>query len=141
MCPKIETGWVLQDMHTDTHTHTHTLAEVGDMEDVRGDGQGIAIGDMEEIGYVSGIMRVEGLAETTEIAMDAVESQSSTWGGFREGSQDSSGESFLGEGMLVGASGGSVGMEERLRFPVNGENDPSCKPWRCRHGWEEMGRM
>ena len=70
MCPKIETGWGLQDMHADTHTHTqshtYTLAEVGDMEDVMpvsgvsgGDGQGIAIGGMEEIGYVSGIMRVE----------------------------------------------------------------------------------
>ena len=39
-------------------------------------GQGIAIGDIEEIGYVSGIIRVEVLPETTDIA---VESQSSTW--------------------------------------------------------------
>ena len=75
-------------MHTDSGTHTHTqshaytLAEVGDMEDVRPvsgsgglDGQGIAIGDMEERRYVSGIMRVEGLTEITEIAMDAVEPQ------------------------------------------------------------------
>jgi hypothetical protein len=53
------------DRHRHTHSHTYTLAEVGDMEDVRpvsgvrvGDGQAIAIGDMEEIGYVSGIMRV-----------------------------------------------------------------------------------
>ena len=96
---------ILQDMHADTHTYTHTqssrdtLAEVGDMEDVRPvsgfrgwDGQGIVIGDMEEIGYVSGIMRVEGLAETTEIA---VESQSSTWGFLMDGSHDSSGECFF----------------------------------------------
>ena len=76
-------------MHTHTHTHPYTLAEVGDMEDVRpvsgvrvGDGQAIAIGDMEEIGYVSGIMRVEGLPETTDIA---VESQSSTWAFLRDG--------------------------------------------------------
>jgi hypothetical protein len=34
-------------------------------------------------------MRVEGLAETTEIAVDAVESQSSTWGFLRAGSQES----------------------------------------------------
>ncbi len=34
-----------------------------------GDGQRIAIGNMEELGYVSGIMREEGLAETTEIAV------------------------------------------------------------------------
>ena len=79
---------ILQDMHADTHTYTHTqsytdtLAEVGDMEDVRPvsgsgglDGQGIAIGDMKERRYVSGIMRVEGLTETTEIAMEAVEPQ------------------------------------------------------------------
>ena len=39
---------------------------------------------MEELGYVSGIMRVEGLAETTEIDVDAVESQSSTWGFLKE---------------------------------------------------------
>ena len=44
--------------HTHTQSHTYTLAEVGDMEDVRpvsgvrgGNGQEIAIGDMEEIGY------------------------------------------------------------------------------------------
>jgi hypothetical protein len=62
MCPKLENGWFLQDMHTDSGTHTHTqshaytLAEVGDMEDAMpvygvsgGDGQGIAIGDKEEI--------------------------------------------------------------------------------------------
>ena len=45
--------------------------------------------DIYILGYVSGIMRVEGLAETTEIAVDAVdavESQSSTWGFLREGS-------------------------------------------------------
>ena len=52
--------------------------------------------DIYILGYVSGIMRVEGLAETTEIAVDAVESQSSTWCFLREGSQDSSGENFLG---------------------------------------------
>jgi hypothetical protein len=31
-----------------------------------GDGQGIVIGDMEDPGYVSVIMRVKGLVETTE---------------------------------------------------------------------------
>ena len=59
-------------------------------------------------------MRVEGLAERTEIAVDAVESQSSTWGFLREGSC----ESFLGQGMFVasdvGAYGDSVGLEVRL---------------------------
>ena len=56
-------------MHTRSYTHSqsHKLAEVGDMEDVRsvsgfrvGDGQGIRIADMQEIGYVSVIRRVEG---------------------------------------------------------------------------------
>ena len=70
------------------------------------------IGDMEEIGYVSGIMRVEGLAETTEIAVDAVESQSSTWCLLREGSQDSAGKSFWGKGCLSRASGDSGGGGE-----------------------------
>ncbi len=52
---------------TRTHSQSHTLAEVGDMVDVRsvsgfrgGDGQGIRIADMQEIGYVSVIRSVEG---------------------------------------------------------------------------------
>jgi hypothetical protein len=44
------------------------------MEDVRptswGDGQGFAIGDMAELGYVSEVMIVEWLAETTDIAVE-----------------------------------------------------------------------
>ena len=40
-----------------------------------GDGQLFAIGDMKEMGYVSGNMRVQGPAETAEIG---VESQSIT---------------------------------------------------------------
>jgi hypothetical protein len=49
------------DKHTHKQSHTHTLAEVDDMEDVRpvsgfrgGDGQGIVIGDMEEMGLCIG---------------------------------------------------------------------------------------
>jgi len=48
-------GPICRHTHTHTHNDTYTLAEVGDMEDVRsvsgsgGDGQGIAIGEMEEI--------------------------------------------------------------------------------------------
>ena len=56
-------GPICRHTHTHTHNDTYTLAEVGDMEDVRptswGDGQGFAIGDMAELGYVSEVMIVE----------------------------------------------------------------------------------
>ena len=49
------------------------MQDVRPVSEVRwGDEQGIAIGDTEEIRFVSGIMRVEGRAERTEIAVDAV---------------------------------------------------------------------
>ena len=99
---------------TDNDTHCDTLAEVGDMQDVRpvsevrwGDEQGIAIGDTEEIRFVSGIMRVEGLAERTEIAVDAVESQSNTW-------------AFLCRNHRTRPVSPSRGS----RFSVNGQNEP-----------------
>jgi hypothetical protein len=99
---------------TDNDTHCDTLAEVGDMQDVRpvsevrwGDEQGIAIGDTEEIRFVSGIMRVEGLAERTEIAVDAVESQSNTW-------------AFLCRNHRTRPLSPSRGS----RFSVNGQNEP-----------------
>ena len=47
-----------------------------------GDGQGIRIADMQEIGYVSVIRSVEGQAEAAEIA---VEPQSNTCGFLEDG--------------------------------------------------------
>ena len=57
-------------------------------------------------------MRVEGLAETTEITVDTVESQSSTWGFLREGSQESSGQVNIVNTSPGGASMGGRRWEE-----------------------------
>ncbi len=73
------------------------MEDVRPVSGVRGDGQRIAIGDMEEIGYHESRRTVE----TTEIAVDAVESQSSTWG-FLRGSQDSLGLYSARVGQVTG---------------------------------------